>query len=99
MRRAAKRDLNEASLLETAAILGAHCVVAGPLDLWVSLTTGAKYYPCEIKRPERKGKKNEYTKAQLKFFAELKAFGRPWLIWRSTEDILKDIQAAKQCKQ
>ena len=86
MRLAARRDSNEIEIVALARMLGAHMVKAGPLDYLACIR--GKWSLVEIKRPERKGHKNEYTDAQLRFFSQCRMNGSPWLIWRTQDDVL-----------
>jgi hypothetical protein len=88
--RAQRRDANEADLISLARMLGAHCVKSPPLDYWVCHRNA--WHVVEIKRPEREGRKTEYTDAQARFFTQCRMYGSPWNVWRTQEDVLEFIR-------
>lgn len=87
------RDANEAELVGLAARLGGAWREDGPLDGWIFVPRLARWMPVEIKRPEREGLADEYTKGQRQFIAWAKAHGAPWWVWRTSEDVLRDLGA------
>jgi len=93
LRRAARRDENEHALVSIARALGAQWVQAGPLDGWVCWR--GRWMPVEIKRPEREGRKGEYTEEQLRFFQRCRERGSPWLVWRTERDVYDALGARR----
>lgn len=87
MRYAARRDSNEAELVGLARMMGWHMVKAGPLDYWAERR--GHWHLIEIKRPDKRGHKDEYTPAQLRFFERCRLYGSPWLVWRDSNDVLE----------
>jgi hypothetical protein len=81
-----KRDGNEPLIIAALAACGITWVEAGPLDGWVALSH--QWTPCEIKNG-RKG----LTKGQKEFVAACERDGNPYRIWRSVEDVLRDVEA------
>jgi hypothetical protein len=79
-------DGNHHELVEEWERLGGVFLKQPPFDGWIWHPNWSAYWPVEIKRPEREGRKNEYTRAQQKVIAELKAIGAPWLVWREKAD-------------
>jgi hypothetical protein len=89
-----RRDDNEAALVAVAEKLGAFWVESPPLDGWLyHARTG--WVPVEIKQPHREGYASEFTKAQKRFFAWCIANKARWLVWRTEEDVLRDLNARK----
>lgn len=86
-RRAGRRDTNDAGLVALARLLGFHMVKAPPLDYWACLR--GKWGVVEIKRPDKKGWKSEFTPYQHRFIADCRLFGSTWSVWRTPEDVLK----------
>ena len=88
MRRAARRDANEAIIVYSARNLGWYMRQIGePVD-FIGCLRGA-WYPIEIKDPvnsKKKGKGKELTKQQREFVDE--APGNV-LIWRTTDDVVR----------
>jgi len=82
--RAARRDANEDYLLRVAEQLGGFWVYAGPLDGWI-LHRG-KWTPVEIKAP-----KGLLTQLQQRFMRDCETYGGPRYIWRTDEDVIKDL--------
>ena len=85
------RDANEAALLTVARTLGADWLEEGPLDGWLWVARQQRWVPVEIKKPEREGHAHEYTPAQRRFFTWCKACNAPWLVWRTTADVIRDL--------
>ena len=94
MRRAARRDANEVQLVLLARMLGAHMVKEGPLDYWCE--KDGNWTPVEIKVPSKKDKKGEFTDAQLSFFARCKMYGSPWWVWRTDDDVFRDLRPSRK---
>lgn len=89
-----RRDLNEPEILETAKALGGAWFEWPPLDGWLwHAKTG--WIPVEIKQPRRKGKANEFTPAQLRFFEWCKANSARHLIWYTVTDVERDLGARR----
>lgn len=80
-------DNNHHELVDEWKRLGGIWLKCPPFDGWIWYRTWDAYWPVEIKRPEREGHKNEYTKAQLKVMSELKAAGAQWFVWRTVDDV------------
>lgn len=99
MRRAARRDGNEAELVKMARTLGAHWVASGPLDGWVWTPKAPGWHPVEIKLPGRAGSKNEYTEKQKRFFWDCAANGSRWWTWRTVDDVLMCLQEKEIWRQ
>jgi hypothetical protein len=78
------RDANEPELLKCLARLGVDWNEGSPLDGWVFL---GQWIPVEIKTQE-----GRLTKDQKDFIAYCQATGRPFLVWRSLEDVLKSVR-------
>lgn len=85
------RDANEQALLELAARLGAHWHEGPPLDGWAWVR--GRWAVVEIKRPEREGLAYEYTAGQRRFLTWCTNRGIPWWIWRTENDVLRDLGA------
>lgn len=86
-----KRDRNEGELVETASHLGAAWREGPPLDGWIWWR--GRWLPVEIKLPQREGLAHEYTPAQRRFFSWCGANSARWLVWRSAEDVIRDLNA------
>lgn len=96
MRRAARRDENEDELVNLARRLGATWRYAGPLDGW--LGWDGKWTPVEVKDPKKEGHADEFRPAQTLFIHDCKVDALPFLVWRTANDVLRDLgfdQAAK----
>jgi hypothetical protein len=94
MRRAARRDTNEDTLVTIAEQLGALWVQTGPLDGWVLWRE--RYYPVEIKRPDGpKGGRSHrhYTAAQVLFIRRCTQAGGVVWTWRNQSDVLTCLNA------
>jgi hypothetical protein len=68
-------------------MLGGEWVTEGPLDGWCTIR-GQGWFPVEIKKPERKGKK-EFTEAQIRATTRWRLVGAPWLVWYDSNDVLE----------
>lgn len=88
MRRDARRDDNEPSLIRIAKQFGALWVQAPPLDGWIRFREC--WTPVEIKNPDGR---NRYTPAQVKFLALCKEQGVPVWTWRSNLDVFESLGA------
>jgi hypothetical protein len=86
-----RRDTNETRLLTLAERLGAAFVKAPPLDGWLHFR--GVWMPVEIKRPEVEGHVYEYTPAQRRFFGWCQVRGARWFVWRTEQDVLRDLGA------
>lgn len=91
MRYAARRDANEPELIQLAEGLGAFCIQEGPFDWWVWWR--GRWSLVEVKRPQRKGHRNEYTKAQRALMADLQERAIPLWVWRTRADVLRDFDS------
>ena len=47
--------------------------------------------PVEVKDPKREGQADEYTPLQLRFFSWCRLVGAKWLIWRTSEDVVRTL--------
>jgi uncharacterized protein (DUF58 family) len=92
-RYATRRDANEPGLIQTARRLGAEFERTDkPLD-WLCLFRG-QCIPTEIKDPRKEGYANEFTQAQREFIQRCKNLGvRVW-VWRSSEDVIRDLNSS-----
>lgn len=93
-----RRDRNERSLVAVAKQLGAAWLLQGPLDGWI-LWRGV-WLPVEVKDPRREGRADEFTPAQQQFFEFCRANGGRWLVWRTHQDVIRNLQrrvAVWQC--
>jgi hypothetical protein len=87
-RRAARRDRNEPELVRLARQIGAVTwSLQEPVDYLVGWR--GSWYPCEIKN----GKAGKLTPQQILFSAAAKERELPVWIWRTPEDVLRDLQA------
>lgn len=82
-----RKDGNHDELLAVAKRCGATVFKHPPLDVWVWVAKWQMWMPVEIKRPEREGRKDEYTSAQQRFMA----MGVRWWTWRTEEDVIRDL--------
>lgn len=96
-RHAMRRDAVEAEIIKAARQLGV-CLwqLTTPVD-WISLIAG-KWFPVEIKDAAREGHKNEFTPAQVAFFAESLRNNGTVLVWRSVADVIADVQRIRGAK-
>lgn len=88
-----QRDANEKALLAVAARLGCAWREQGPLDGWVWVARQGRWMPVEIKIPEREGTRGEYTPAQRGFFRWCEQMQAPWWVWRTEQDVMRDLGA------
>lgn len=86
-----RQDGNQGPLVRLAEGIGAHLERCGPLDWWCYWR--GVWVPVEIKRPERRGHKDEYTKEQILFLARCKERGAPVWTWRTAADVLASLNA------
>lgn len=86
MRRAARRDVNEPSLISTAKQFGAQCVLAGPLDWWIGFR--GQWVPLEIKHGT-----NPYTAVQVRFLEHCRIHSLPVWTWRTDLDVFESLGA------
>lgn len=87
--RADPRDANEKPLIALAERFGAACHKGPPLDLWC--VHRGVWMPVEIKIPEVEGQKHEYKPAQLRFFAWCGIRNARWWVWRTEDDVIRDL--------
>ena len=83
---ARRRDRNEAGVLRSIGPLGGFWLPYGPFDGW--LWDRSAWRLCEVKRPDKRGWKSEYTDAQLRLIATLEAREIPWQTLRTEADVL-----------
>lgn len=93
MRRAARRDSNEAAILTCVAPLNGLWIPSGPLDGW--LWNRRCWNLCEIKRPDKQGWKNEFTDAQKNLVILLNERGVPFNTLRTETDVLRLMGATR----
>ena len=86
-----RRDENEPELLKLAKQIGALVVMEGPLDCWIFFR-GA-WTPCEIKIPEREGRKHEFTDKQVEFHIRCKERCARYWTWRTPDDVMFSLGA------
>jgi hypothetical protein len=87
-RRACRRDRNEPELVRLARQIGAVMwPLAEPVDFLVGWR--GKWVPTEIKN----GEAGKLTPQQILFSGEARARELPVWIWRTPEDVLRDLQA------
>lgn len=79
-----KRDYNERELLGMAASLYVEWIEGGPLDGWIFIR---EFIPVEIK--QHKGA--QYQQSQKEFIRACEAYGRPYLIWRTVDQVQRSI--------
>ena len=79
-----KRDANEMLLINTLNDLGSIWIEGGDLDGFAWL---GQWVPVEIKTKE-----GRLTKGQQAFIDSCEHFNRPYRIWRTTSDVIKDVQ-------
>ena len=86
MRRAAKVDTNDMSLTTYARSRGWHIETIGlPVDK-LGCYLGF-FFPIECKRPERRGKKDEFTSVQTRYMADC---GGKVLVWYTESCVDRD---------
>jgi hypothetical protein len=83
-----RKDANHDDLVSLARKLDIYWFDGPPLDGWAGI--GGRWYPVEIKMPEREGRDNEFTEQQTDFFANCRLFGTRFLIWRREVDVFND---------
>jgi hypothetical protein len=84
-----KRDVNEPAILKALEAMGAPWFEAGPLDGWTVID--GKFMPCEIKTATGK-----LTKGQQEFIALCMDRGWPVCVWRTPEEAIECVQAARE---
>lgn len=87
MRRAARRDSNESTILTCVEPLNGLWIPDGPFDGW--LWNRRCWNLCEVKRPDKEGWKDEFTGEQKKLIVRLKERGIPWHALRTEDDVLR----------
>ena len=85
-----RKDTNHDSIVALARKFGMQVFSAPPLDLWAGIN--GRWYPVEIKAPEREGRADEFTPDQIEFFNKCRLFGTRWLVWRKETDVFNDYQ-------
>jgi hypothetical protein len=83
-----RRDANEQGLLFLAHRLGATWVEAGPLDGWIAHR--GRWICVEIKNPDGR---NRLQPSQEAFLSTCQQQGAPVYVWRTEDDVLRDLQA------
>lgn len=86
-----KRDANESDLLREVRKIGCDWVEAGPLDGWAWSPCGRfpkQWIPVEVKNPAGR---NRLQPGQSEFIAHSAATGRPYFIWRTLDDCIRDL--------
>ena len=86
MRRAARRDANEHSVIRSIAPLGGLWLPYPPFDGW--LWDRTQWRLCEVKDPRKEGWKSEYTQAQHRLIAEFEWRQIAWHTLRTENDVL-----------
>jgi hypothetical protein len=79
-----KRDTNEPEILAALAKVGGHWVEGPPLDGWA--VTDRMFTPVEIKMPGE-----PFTDGQREFIYACVTHNWPYWVWRSVEDMLRDV--------
>lgn len=93
-RYAKRRDLNESPLIALARQLGAWLIKTDwPTD-WL-MWFRDRWDLVEVKRPDKEGWKDEYTRAQKEFRAEATRRGARLITWRVEGDVLATLGAAR----
>lgn len=85
------RDANEPTILEALIRMGVAVYKSAPLDLLVF--TGS-WVPTEIKTED-----GRLTPGQKDFIADCIAAGRPYYLWRSVDDCVRDCQGWMSAKR
>jgi hypothetical protein len=89
-RYAAKQDSNAPEIVQYARLMGCFVKYIGkPVDLLIH--TGKSWQLVEIKDPAKEGHKDEFTKDQREFFAEVAPWGADIWVWRTTADVARDL--------
>jgi hypothetical protein len=92
MRRyAARRDSNEAQILSVVEPLGGFWLPTGPFDGW--MWDRRAWHLCEVKRPDKEGWGSEFTDDQKRLIIRLNERRIPLNILRTTDDVLKLLNA------
>jgi hypothetical protein len=92
-RYAAKADSNAAELVSFARTMGCYVAyIREPVDVLVGVA--GKWFPVEIKPPEKRGKANEFTRQQLDFFRDIGPHGLPHWVWYDINDIRASLSEA-----
>jgi len=89
--RAARRDDNEAALLRLVEPLGGLWLQSGPMDGW--LWDRRSWHLCEVKRPDKEGRKHEFTDDQKRLIIRLNERRIPFHVLRTEDDVLKLLNA------
>ena len=85
---AKRRDKNEKPLVALARKVNIQWIYAPPLDGWAWRGGMEAWYPVEVKDPKKEGRADEYTDAQIKFFAMCDSVGAPYYVWRDEKDVM-----------
>jgi len=87
MRRAARRDGNESTILTCVGPLNGFWLPTGPFDGW--LWNRSTWNLCEIKRPDKEGWEDEFTDEQKKLILRLNERRVPFHVLRTDDDVLR----------
>jgi hypothetical protein len=93
VRRAARRDDNEAAILSVVEPLGGLWLPAGPLDGW--LWDRRAWHLCEVKRPDKEGWQHEFTDDQKRLIVRLNERHVPFRVLRTEADVLAVLSARR----
>jgi hypothetical protein len=86
---ASRRDENDPELARLARRLGALLLRYGPFDYWCGWRGAWRLV--EIKRANKEGWKNEYTPPQTEILAQCYLRNVPVSVWRTREDVFRDL--------
>jgi len=94
-RYAGKRDANESDLVTIASQLGVQFEQIGPLDFWCGWR--GRWVPLEIKNDSKITHRvsKPYTDKQVLFLARCKERQLPVWIWRTENDVYRDLGAVR----
>lgn len=92
-RYAARRDSNESAILTSVEPLNGLWIPGGPLDGW--LWNRRCWNLCEVKRPDKEGRKDEFTDVQRLLILKLNERQIPFHVLR-TEDNVISLMGAKR---
>lgn len=87
----ARRDSNEREIVDALRKIGGVWYQHMPVDGLVGIPSAGVWFPAEIKRPEMKSRKREFTDAQIEFFADRATDRLPFAVWRDIGDMLETL--------
>jgi hypothetical protein len=93
VRRAARRDSNEAVILSVVEPLGGLWLPGPPLDGWLWDRHG--WHLCEVKRPDKQGWDSEFTDEQKRLIVRLNERQVPFRVLRTEADVLAVLGAKR----